>query len=269
MSATVSDLTQLLESWYPPVWAADWDAVGLVCGRPTAAVDRVLFAVDCVAETVAEAKQVGAQLMVTHHPLMLRGVSSVAPTTYKGEIVHTLIESGIGLYVAHTNADTASPGVSDALADLLGLRELVPLSPVDDGPRGIGRIGLLPAPLRLREFAELVAQRLPATASGIRASGDPDRYITSVAVSGGAGDGYLAAATTAGVDAFLTADLRHHPASEHMAADGPALIDAAHWATERPWLDVVAAQVRGALDVDTVVSDQNTDPWTLHVSSTT
>jgi len=89
-----------------------------------------------------------------------------------------------------------------------------------------------------------------------------------VAVSGGAGDSYLADATAAGVDAFLTADLRHHPASEHLAAGGPALLDAAHWATERPWLDELAGYLRGRFGIETMVSDLDTDPWTLHASST-
>ena len=92
--------------------------------------------------------------------------------------------------------------------------------------------------------------------------------IETVAVCGGAGDPYLADATRAGADAYLTADLRHHPASEHVSDGGPVLLDAAHWATERPWLDAVAAEVAAALPVRTVVSDLDTDPWTLHASST-
>ncbi len=91
--------------------------------------------------------------------------------------------------------------------------------------------------------------------------------VRTLAVSGGSGDSFLGAATAAGVDAFLTADLRHHPAGEHLAADGPALIDAAHWATERPWLDDLAAFLREALDVETLVSDLDTDPWTVHAAA--
>jgi putative NIF3 family GTP cyclohydrolase 1 type 2 len=90
-----------------------------------------------------------------------------------------------------------------------------------------------------------------------------------VAVCGGAGDGFLADAAMAGADAYLTADLRHHPASEYLAEHGPALLDAAHWATERPWLDDLAAQLRGTLGVETIVSDLDTDPWTLHARSST
>jgi dinuclear metal center YbgI/SA1388 family protein len=262
-----------LDERYPPAWAEPWDRVGLVLGEPEAPVRRVLCVVDCVPETVAEALAFGADMIVAHHPLLLRGVSSVAPTTYKGRIVHDLIKAGVALYVAHTNADVANPGVSDALAARLGVAELRPLRPAaPDGPaagggRGIGRVGRLPAPMTLSDLCAYAAERLPATAWGVRAAGDPKRRVATVAVSGGAGDGYLADAAGAGADAFLTADLRHHPASEHLSAGGPALLDAAHWATERPWLDDLAGHLRERLAVETMVSDVDTDPWTVQAAS--
>jgi len=266
---SVGEVVAFLERRYPPGWAESWDRVGLVLGEPAAAVDTVLLVVDCVPETVEEAVAVGARLIVAHHPLLLRGVSSVAPTTYKGRLVHRLIKADIALFTAHTNADVAAPGVSDALAARLGLTGLRPLVPAPDDPRrGTGRIGVLPAPLALSEFTALVAKVLPPTAWGIRAAGDPDRRIGTVAVCGGAGDPFLADAVRAGVDAYLTADLRHHPASEYLADGGPALVDAAHWATERPWLDAVAAELSAGLGLRTVVSDLDTDPWTLHVQTT-
>ncbi|SDZ04672.1 dinuclear metal center protein, YbgI/SA1388 family [Micromonospora pattaloongensis] len=271
----VADVVAALDRRYPPAWAQQWDRVGLVVGDPALPVRRVLCVVDCVPETLAEALDVGADLIVAHHPLLLRGVSSVAATTYKGRIVHDLIKRDVALYVAHTNADVANPGVSDALAARLGLCDLRPLSPAPpDDPaagqgRGIGRVGRLPEPLTLAELTARAARALPATAWGVRAAGDPQRVIETVAVSGGAGDSFLAAATAAGADAYLTADLRHHPASEHVAAGGPALLDAAHWATERPWLDELAEWLRDTLALETLVSDLDTDPWTLHAASGT
>ncbi|MFF5171879.1 Nif3-like dinuclear metal center hexameric protein [Micromonospora sp. NPDC000089] len=270
---TVADVVAELERRYPTAWAQEWDRVGLVLGEPTDPVRRVACVVDVVPETVAEALAVGADLIVAHHPLLLRGVSSVAPTTFKGRIVHDLIRAGVALYVAHTNADVASPGVSDALAARFGLTDLRPLSRPEPGEpaagegRGIGRIGRLPAPLTLAELTRHAAAVLPGTAWGVRAAGDPGRIVRTLAVSGGSGDAFLGAATAAGVDAFLTADLRHHPAGEHLAAGGPALLDAAHWATERPWLDDLAAHLRAGLGVETVVSDLDTDPWTVHAGS--
>jgi dinuclear metal center YbgI/SA1388 family protein len=271
---TVADVAAYLDGRYPPGWAEDWDRVGLVVGEPEAPVSRVLCVVDCVPETVDEALDGGFDLIVAHHPLLLRGVSSVATTGAKGRLVHRLIRGGVALFVAHTNADIASPGVSDALADRLGLVDLRPLASPGTGAAaaggpaiGIGRIGTLPAPTTLAGLAALSAQRLPATAWGVRAAGAPDRPVRTVAVCGGAGDGFLPEARRAGVDAYLTADLRHHVASEYLAEGGPALLDAAHWATERPWLDRVAAQLSGELGIPAVASDIDTDPWTLHVAS--
>ena len=98
-------------------------------------------------------------------------------------------------------------------------------------------------------------------------AGDPDRPVRTVAVCGGSGDAFLAAAAGARVDAYVTADLRHHPVSEYLADGGPALVDAAHWATEQPWLAEVALGLTADLGVRTVVSELDTDPWTLHTPS--
>jgi dinuclear metal center YbgI/SA1388 family protein len=260
---TVRDLVDALDRRYPRAWAEQWDRVGLVLGDFDIPVRTVLGVVDCVPETVDQALAVGADLIVAHHPLLLKGVSSVAPDTYKGRIVHRLIKADVALYVAHTNADVANPGVSDALAARLGLTGLRPLVPGDED-RGIGRIGELADPMPLAEFTAFAARRLPATAAGVRAAGDAASPIRTVAVCGGAGDSFLGDAARAGVDAYLCADLRHHPAGEHLAAGGPALLDAAHWATERPWLDEVAGWLRGQFRIDVVVSDLDTDPWTVH-----
>lgn len=269
MTVSVADIAAALDARYPPETAESWDRVGLVLGRPERTVRRALLVVDCVPETIAEAIAAEAQMIIAHHPLLLRGVSSVAPTDYKGRAVHDLIEAGIALYVAHTNADVADPGVSDALAQRLELENLRPLHPSAPGAStGIGRVGNLRGVMTLAEFTAYAADRLPETVWGVRAAGDPDRTVITVAVSGGAGDSYLRDATAAGADVYLTADLRHHPASEHLAGDGPALVDAAHWATERPWLDLVAAALAADLGLDTIVSDVVTDPWTLHAART-
>lgn len=262
--ATVREITALLEQAYPPHFASDWDAIGLTIGDPAAQVDTVLLAVDPVAEVLAEAREHGAQLIVTHHPLLLRGVHSVAATDAKGRFVHEAIAAGIALYSAHTNADHACPGVSDALADALGLADLRPLVPDARDPRiGTGRIGELTEPMALRDFAILVGDALPPTAHGVRIGGDPDAYVRTVAVCGGAGDAFLAEASGA-ADAYVTSDLRHHRAQDHLADGGCALVDVAHWAGEWPWL-AQAARVLGDT-VRTIVSVTPTDPWTAHVA---
>jgi hypothetical protein len=140
--------------------------------------------------------------------------------------------------------------------------ELAPLP----SPVGLGRIGELPGPEPLRAFTARVSAGLPGTAWGVRAAGAPDRVIERVAVCGGAGDSALDAALAAGVDAYVTADLRHHPASEHLLRPGaPALVDVAHWASEWPWCAQAAEIVRAATggSVEVRVSTRRTDPWTL------
>ena len=265
-SPVVSDVVAALDERYPRDWAEQWDRVGLVLGEFETPVDHILCVVDCVPETADEAVEAGASMIVAHHPLLLKGVSTLAPDTYKGRIVHRLIRAGIALFVAHTNADVANPGVSDALAERLDLRNTRPLVPQEDG-RGIGRIGELPAPMPLGELVTFAASRLPATAAGVRAAGDQNRSVGTLAVCGGAGDSFLGDATRAGVDAYLCADLRHHPAGEHLANGGPALIDVAHWASERPWLDEVAGWLRSRFPIAVTVSDVDTDPWTVHAES--
>jgi dinuclear metal center YbgI/SA1388 family protein len=261
---TVSNVVEVLETAYPPELAESWDAVGLVCGDPAERVSRILVCVDPVESTVDEALELDAELIVAHHPLLLRGVHGVPASTPKGGLVHRLVRGGAALFCAHTNADSAEPGVSDALAEALGLTPVGPLQPNPDGRTGIGRIAELPDAEPFETFVKRVAAALPATAGGVRAAGDPKRPIRTVAVSGGAGDGYLGAATRAGVDAFVTADLRHHPASEHLAApDVPALVDVSHWASEWPWCEQAAAILRDVLGgtVEVIVSTRRTDPW--------
>ena len=386
-TARVADVVAVLDELYDPAWAEEWDAVGLVVGDPQDPVRRVLLAVDPVIAVIDEAARWGADLIVTHHPLLLRGVHSVATTSIKGRAVTALVRGGIALHVSHTNADVARPGVSDALATALGLQELRPLRSAGPGPgeldkivtfvphadaervmdalaeagagrlgdyarcawttrgtgtfvplpganpavgtvgstervdetriemvlqrarrtavvaalraahpyeepafdvlelaaddsaepgqsqRGLGRVGTLPEPATLDQFAARVAGALPSTAAPVRVAGDGARPIRTVAVCGGAGDDLFGDVRAAGVDAYVTADLRHHPASESLEHGTPALLDCSHWATEWPWLADAEQRLREGLTrrgttVQTRVSTLVTDPWT-DIASTT
>lgn len=375
VAPTLAQVVAALESRYDPRTAEAWDAVGLVCGDPTETVHRVLFAVDPVDAVIDEAEALAADLVVTHHPLFLTPVHGVPATTPKGRVVHRLLTGGRGLFVAHTNADVADPGVSDALAAAVGLTDLVPLAAIDADPvdklvtfvprqdvekvftalaeagagaigdydlasfrsegigtfrpgvgtnptigavgqqervaetrlemvmprsaraaivaalvaahpyeevaydvvelaprrssRGLGRVGVLAEPEPLSVFVDRVAAALPVGAGGVRAAGDPDRMVRTVAVCGGAGDSLLGAVAAAEVDAYVTGDLRHHRASEHLDSGGPALIDATHFGTEWPWLAQAAALLTADLaaagtTVETRVSPTVTDPWSVH-----
>lgn len=269
---TIADITGYLNELYPEATAESWDAVGLTVGDPAARVTTVLAAVDIDPIVVEEAIETGAGLILTHHPLFLSGTTTVAASTPKGRMVHDLILAGVGLYNAHTNADIAPTGVNDCLAELLGLadtRPLVPSThPLAHPGSGLGRVGTLPEPLPLSDFARLVAHVLPATEHGVRVTGAADRQIRTVAVCGGSGDSVLGAAHDSGADAYLTADLRHHRASEASHLVGaPALVDVAHFASEWPWLPTIAALLRQRFGLTVHVSTLNTDPWTSRLAS--
>jgi dinuclear metal center YbgI/SA1388 family protein len=262
--ATLGDVVAALDARYDPALAEPWDAVGLVCGDPAETVRSVLFAVDPTTAVVDEAIDRGVDLVVTHHPLLLTAVHGVPADDPKGRLVHRLVRAGAGLFVAHTNADRAAGcGVNDALAAALGLADPVPLEPAATPGAGLGRVGALAEPLSLRAFAERVARALPATVGGARVAGDPDREVRTVAVCGGSGGSLLPAAAAAGADVLVTSDLKHHLVSEALEADGPALVDVAHWASEWPWLPVAAELLERDLGsrVAVAVSTPRTDPW--------
>lgn len=270
-ASSLAQIVAALERRYPLSTAEPWDAVGLVAGDPEGVVRRILWAVDPVEEIVDEAIATDVDLIVTHHPLFLAGVHSVAATTAKGRIIHRLIRSDIALYCAHTNADVADPGVSDALAAALGVTSLQPLVPAPQAP-GLGRIGEIAAPVTLADFAAAVAVALPSTHHGVRVAGDPARSVRRVAVCGGSGDSLLGPATALGADVLVTADLKHHRALEHLHDGGCAIIDVAHWASEWPWLAQAAGLLSDDLDqegatVESLVSEKPTDPWVMTLRS--
>jgi dinuclear metal center YbgI/SA1388 family protein len=270
VTVTLGEVVAALEARYDPALAEPWDAVGLVCGDRAEPVERVLFAVDPVSAVVDEVLATGAQLLVTHHPLLLTAVHGVPADDAKGRVVHRLVRGGAGLFVAHTNADRAAEGgVNDALAAALGLLDPVPLEPVAPGSRaGLGRIGRLPRPLPVRDLAARVAEALPVTAGGVRVAGDLARSVRTVAVCGGSGGSLAGAAAAAGADVLVTSDLRHHPVSEAREDGGPVLVDVAHYASEWPWLPVAAQRLAADLGgrVEVAVSRRTTDPWTAHVA---
>ena len=270
---TLRDAVEVLEGLYPPSSAQSWDRVGLVTGDPGQPVRRVHLAVDPTLEVVQEACELGADLLLTHHPLLLRGVHGVATTSAKGAAVTHLIVGDVALYVAHTNADVAEEGVSAALAEACGLGATEALAVQEQQP--LGRVGDLPDVTTLRALVEGLASRLPAAAGGIRVSGPADAPVRRVAVLGGSGDDLLDDVRRAGADVYVTADLRHHPvleAREEARGGPPYLVDAGHWASEHVWLARAERVLRAALAervarVETHISTVRTDPWTFVVGA--
>ncbi|MCS4535438.1 Nif3-like dinuclear metal center hexameric protein [Corynebacterium sp. HS2168-gen11] len=368
----VGDVVKLLDAAYSPALAESWDKIGLICGDPQAEVRHIAVALDCTLEVAQRAVEIGADMLVVHHPLLLKGVTSVASNTPKGKVIHTLIRGDVALFAAHTNADSARPGVNDKLAQLVGItpgRPIVPqltaldkwgfqvppehaesvkqalfaigagaigkyrecsfeltgtgqfrplidadpylgtpeqltrleelrvefvaprhlrnplmgalreahpyeepgfditsLEPTEDLEHacGLGRIGKLPQPMRFADFVQQVANALPETVWGVRAAGDPDALVETIAVSSGSGDSFLNRVQALGVDVYVTSDLRHHPVDEHLRANGPFIIDTAHWASEFPWTEQVCEIMKNGLPgVNVEVLKIRTDPWTI------
>ncbi|MCX7522404.1 Nif3-like dinuclear metal center hexameric protein [Microbacterium sp. STN6] len=270
MQYTLSEVRAVIERLWPLSGAEGWDAPGLLSGDPAARISSILLAVDPVADTVDEAVTVGADLLLVHHPLLLRGVTSVGEDRYKGALLARLIRSGCALIAAHTNADVVDDGTSGVLAGRLGLTETRPITPGGAEGEGIGRVGTLPEPTTLGRLARTLAEILPPTASGVRVAGEYDAPVRTVALCGGAGDSLLGTAEVATSDVYITSDLRHHPASEAREQaridGGPALIDVSHWASEWLWLETAAGALRAELPGVTVtVSELRTDPWDFQV----
>lgn len=268
----LSQLIDTFEELWPQSGAETWDAPGLLVGSSLADVSRVLLTVDVTNELLTEAIAEKFDLILAHHPALLKGVSSLAANTGKGSLVTRAISANVAVFAAHTNADIVEHGVSDTLARVLGLSDIKPLMPSAHPGQGHGRIGVLEEEMSLGEFARLVANALPATATGVRVAGEYSQSISRVALCGGAGDSFIADAASAGADVYLSADLRHHPtqeAREQALADGSnmALVDVSHWASEWLWLDVAARQLREAHpEIEFVVSTLRTDPWDFVVT---
>lgn len=293
--ASLKQVVDVLETLYPLRYAEDWDAPGLIVGSLESTIETIAFAVDPTMKTIDEAISRGVDLLICHHPLFFRAVHSVAGTGPRGAIVGKLYRNGCALWVGHTNADVAYRGVAQAAADSFGLTGQRPLVPIDNhGMKhaiGMGRVGVLPEPLTLREFAQHVAAVLPHTELGIQVGGDLDAQVRTVAVLPGSGDSLFDQVRASGADVYVTSDLRHHPATDALeqaryeaycrscgiqigagdARPRPALISTPHSAIESLWFryaieDVPAAVAQatsstpGALQLAVA-----TDPWALSI----
>lgn len=293
--ATLHQVVEVLETLYPLRYAESWDAPGLIVGDPTAGVRRIEFAADPTMAVVDQAIERGADLLVCHHPLLFRSVHTVSGLGVHGDIVRRLHEARCALWVGHTNVDASWRGTGVAAADLFGVIDQRPLVPIDDPqaehPVGLGRVGRLAEPMTLEAFARRVADALPHTELGVQVCGPLDAAVNTVAVLPGSGDSLFDEVRAAGVDVYVTSDLRHHPATDAIeqaryeaamrahgvplgqgdAAIRPMLINTPHSAIESLWfhyaIDDVPDAVEGATGDRPQVhwNRMNTDPWTLSI----
>jgi dinuclear metal center YbgI/SA1388 family protein len=265
MPLPLTNLLGTFESLWPLAGAEEWDRPGLTTGNSNQSISKALLSVDVTLEVLSEAKQLGCELVISHHPLLLKGVNSLSEDQLKGELVSFAVKNSIAVYSAHTNADIVVDGVSDILAQELGLANTKPLIATGDGI-GHGRIGKLKSPQSLSDYAKFVSSRLPDTSAPVRVAGDLNKIIETVAVVGGAGDSFIPAAAQSGADLLITSDLRHHVVLDAVSdpTNPLALIDISHFAAESLWLKPTQITLSKLIsEVSFVISSIPTDPWTM------
>lgn len=232
---TVNQLYQKLNETIPPSLSCEWDNDGLMCcPNGEREVRRILLTLDVTAAAVARATEGGYDLILSHHPLIFKGLRALNDGNAVAAKAMTLVREGISVFSFHTRLDAVGGGVNDVLADLLGLENTVSF-----GEEGIGRIGTLAEPMAAEDFARLVKERLCAPFVLLADGGVPSHRV---AVLGGNGSDDLAAAMAAGADTFVSGELKYHS-----LVDAPEerinLIEAGHFFTENPILPTLKQQL--------------------------
>ena len=231
----VRDIAQILEKQVPLAWQESYDNAGLVVGNPDAEVSQVLIALDATEEVVEEAIEMGAEMIVTHHPIIFRPIKRLAYENRTQRTIAKAMAAGIALYAAHTNLDSAPErGISHHLARLLGLEEERLLESSSTEGVGIGIVGSLPEAQAPQEVLALIKERLGVEA--LRHSPIRLQQIRKVAICSGSGGSLIEAAEEAGADLYLSADFRYH---DFVDADKMILVDAGHFETEICAIDIL------------------------------
>lgn len=232
---SVNDVYGFMNELAPVDTAESWDNVGLLVGRRDRLVTRILCALDITPQVIAEADEKGAQLIVSHHPLIWDTYKFVNDTVFQQEKVLTLVEKGIAAICMHTNLDLAEDGVDDTLVEALGLNPLRHL-----GEDGIGHVCELKEKVPLKDFLSAVKAKLGA--NGLRYC-DAGKPVKRIATGCGSCGSYLMDAVKAGCDTFVTGDVKYSTFLDALGC-GVNLIDAGHFSTENPVVEKLAGKLR-------------------------
>jgi len=242
----VRDITAEIESFAPLSLQEKWDNSGLCIGSPDQEVHAVLLGLDCTPELVDEALSCGADLIVTHHPLIFGGLKRIAPEDPVGLAVIKAVRSGIAVYAAHTTADKVPAGVSGAMARRLGLDHLSVLDPEgtrflsgEDTPVGLGMVGDWPEALSCEEALARVKEAFGLKL--VRCSRFTDTPIRRVALCGGSGSSLIGAALAAGAQLYLSGDISYH---HFFTPEGFVLMDIGHFESEVEIVDVLYSLIK-------------------------
>ena len=233
----VKELTEWLENKYPAKAAEHWDNVGLLVGDDEAEVSHIFLALDLTEETLEEAIQAGADMIITHHPMIFGGIKKINNHDFTGRKIMRLIRNNISYYAMHTNYDVL--GMADLSADYLKLEEREVLSVTEeskDGCEGFGRVGVLPKQMSLRECGEFVKAAL--SLNDVKIYGDLEQPVHRAAICTGSGKSMISDVLAKGADVYVTGDIDHHTGIDAVAA-GLAVIDAGHYGTEYIFMDAM------------------------------
>lgn len=236
--STVFDLYSAIDQFAPFSLSMDFDNTGILVGDRHQPVSKVLLALDCTMDVVNYAKEIGAQLIITHHPVIFHPIKRVN----EDSVVYHLIRSQIAVISAHTNLDIAEGGVNDVLAQAIGLQNISGLELLDPAAQSyLGRIGTLLNPISASEFAALVKESLHARSVKFADAGNK---IQKVALCSGSGADCLASALAAGADALLTSEVKQHEYLNAAAAD-ISIFDAGHFDTEDIVIETLKEKLAG------------------------
>ena len=255
----VKTIMEEIEKLAPVSLAESWDNVGLMVGNEDSRVTTVFVCLDVTSDNVRRAIDCGADMIISHHPLIFSPVKRIVEQDVNGRILRDLIKNDISVYSAHTNLDNADGGMNDILADRLDLiytRKFTDEECIDESGKpidNIGRVGLLETPMEMSDFAELVKSSLGCNT--IRCLGDPSDVIKTVALCSGSGGFGIYAAYHAGADVYVTSDIKHHEAQLALEL-GLNLIDAGHFETDNTFCSFMTEYLESKFDeINVIPSD--------------
>lgn len=225
------DIIGRLEELSPPKFAEEWDNVGLLVGRKEKDINNIYIALDATDDVIDRAITLGADMIITHHPMIFSSIKKINSDDFVGRRILSLIRHDINLYAMHTNFDVM--GMADAAADEMKLKKCSVLSVTyedDISKEGFGRVGRLPSVMTLRECAEYVKERFKL--DHVTVYGDTDNMVENAAICPGSGKSMAGAVIESGADVYITGDIGHHDGID-LVANGVSVIDAGHFGVEK------------------------------------
>ena len=234
----VRDIISVIEEFAPLSLQEGWDNSGLCIGSPEASVSSVLIGLDCTPELVDEAIEYGADMIVTHHPLIFSGLKKISPDDVVGAAVIKAVRAGVSIYAAHTNADKVIAGVSGAMAARLGLTDVSVLAEDGEGT-GLGVVGNLPEPLSAEEAVRLVKDKFGLKA--MKTSRPVGCKISRVAMCGGSGSSLIKSAMASGAQLYISGDISYH---NFFTPEGFMIMDIGHYESEKDILEILFSLLR-------------------------